>query len=130
MTEVERKLRERLASCRCRTANLLTRALLDRNSTSILPKKSAALCALNILGQLKTAGLLLDRLRSIRLGGFVQSAAGFKDQAAIINGASELIVYAFGENGRHARAAIGCSSLPLGAAVEVEATFVAETEND
>lgn len=90
-------------------------------------KKAAALCALNIIGQLKAAVPSLDRVRCIRLGGFVQSAAGFKDHAAVVNGASELIVHAFGEKGRHARAAVGCSSLPLGVPVEVEAIF--EVEN-
>ena len=86
-------------------------------------KKAAVLCALNIIGQLKAAVPSLDGVRCIRLGGFVQSAAGFKDHAAVVNGASELIVHAFGEKGRHARAAVGCSSLPLGAPVEVEAIF-------
>jgi len=91
-------------------------------------KKAAVLCALNIIGQLKAAVPSLDRVRCIRLGGFVQSAAGFKDHAAVVNGASELIVHAFGEKGRHARAAVGCSSLPLGAPVEVEAIFEVESD--
>ncbi|CAM5514586.1 Putative endoribonuclease L-PSP OS=Afipia felis OX=1035 GN=NCTC12722_00086 PE=4 SV=1 [Afipia felis] len=91
-------------------------------------KKAAVLCALNIIGQLKAAVSSLDRVRCIRLGGFVQSAAGFKDHAAVVNGASEMIVHAFGEKGRHARAAVGCSSLPLGAAVEIEAVFEIESD--
>jgi enamine deaminase RidA (YjgF/YER057c/UK114 family) len=91
-------------------------------------KQAAILCALNILGQLKAAVSSLDRVRCIRLGGFVQSAAGFKDHAAVVNGASELIVFVLGEKGRHARAAVGCSSLPLGAAVEVEAVFEVESD--
>lgn len=91
-------------------------------------KKAAVLCALNIIGQLKAAVPSLDRVRCVRLGGFVQSAAGFKDHAAVVNGASELIVHAFGEKGRHARAAVGCSSLPLGAPVEVEAIFEIESD--
>jgi enamine deaminase RidA (YjgF/YER057c/UK114 family) len=91
-------------------------------------KKAAVLCALNIIGQLKAAVPSLDRVRCIRLGGFVQSAAGFKDHAAVVNGASELIVHVFGEKGRHARAAVGCSSLPLGVPVEVEAIFEIESD--
>lgn len=91
-------------------------------------KKAAVLCALNIIGQLKAAVPSLDRVRCIRLGGFVQSTAGFKDHAAVVNGASELIVHAFGEKGRHARAAVGCSSLPLGVPVEVEAIFEIESD--
>lgn len=91
-------------------------------------KQAAVLCALNILGQLKAAVPSLDRVRCVRLGGFVQSQAGFKDHAAVVNGASELIVFLFGEKGRHARAAVGCSALPLGAAVEVEAIFEIESD--
>jgi len=53
--------------------------------------------------------------------GFVCSAEGFTDQPKVVNGASELMFDVFGEAGRHSRAAVGVSSLPLGAAVEVDA---------
>jgi enamine deaminase RidA (YjgF/YER057c/UK114 family) len=87
---------------------------------------AARLCAINILTQLKVAceGDLGRVQRCLRLGGFVNCNPDFVDHAKVINGASDLMVEVFGENGRHARAAIGVSSLPLGAAVEVEATFL------
>lgn len=86
-------------------------------------QKAAELCLLNILGQLKARVGDLDKLRCLRLGGFVHSPSDFKDHAKVMNGASDFLVKVMGENGRHARAAVGCSSLPLGVAVEVEATF-------
>lgn len=86
-------------------------------------KRAAELCVLNILGQLKLKVGDLDKLRCLRLGGFVNSTAEFRDHAMVMNGASDLIVQVMGDNGRHARAAVGCSSLPLGVPVEVEATF-------
>ena len=64
--------------------------------------------------------------RCIRLGGFVASTSEFTDHAAVMNGASDLMVEAMGERGKHCRAAVGCSSLPLGSAVEVEALFQLE----
>ena len=63
----------------------------------------------------------LDRVEQVvRLGVFVASDPGFTDQPKVANGASELMEEVFGENGRHARAAVGSVSLPIGAAVEVE----------
>lgn len=84
---------------------------------------AARLCAINILSQLKAAcGGDLDRVvRIVRLGGFVNCIPEFTDQPKVINGASDLIVQIFGEAGKHARAAVGSSSLPLGVAVEIEA---------
>lgn len=86
-------------------------------------QKAAELCLLNILGQLKAKVGDLDKLRCLRLGGFVHSPSDFRDHAKVMNGASDLLVKVMGDNGRHARAAVGCSSLPLGVAVEVEGTF-------
>ena len=66
----------------------------------------------------------LSRLaRCLKLGGFVCCAPSFAEHPAVINGASDLMVEAMGEAGRHARFAVGCASLPRGAAVEVEAIF-------
>lgn len=63
----------------------------------------------------------IDRVhRIVRLAVFVNSAPGFTDQPKVANGASDVMVEIFGENGRHARAAVGASELPLNAAVEVE----------
>lgn len=88
-------------------------------------QKAARLCALNILTHLKAAcGGDLDRVkRVLRLGGFVNCTPDFTDQPRVVNGASDLMVEVFGEAGKHARAAVGMASLPLGVAVEVEAMF-------
>jgi len=85
----------------------------------------AKLCVLNILSHLKNAlgGDLGKVKRLIRLGVFVNSAAGFTDQPKVANGASDLVVQLFGEQGKHARFAVGVSELPFGVAVEVDATF-------
>ena len=85
---------------------------------------AAALCALNLLGQVQALLGDLGRLRRcLRIGGFVAAAPGFVAVPAVVNGASNLIVAAMGESGRHARAAVGVAELPLGACVEIEATF-------
>jgi enamine deaminase RidA (YjgF/YER057c/UK114 family) len=86
---------------------------------------AARLCALNILAQLRVAcGGGLDRMRRcLRLGGFVNCTPDFTEMPQVINGASDLIVEVFGDRGRHARLAVGASSLPGGLAVEIEATF-------
>ena len=83
-------------------------------------------CAINILTQLKSAcsGDLARVKQCLRLGGFVNCTSDFVDHPKVINGASDLMVTVFGETGRHARAAVGATSLPLGAAVEVEAMFL------
>lgn len=88
-------------------------------------QRAARLCALNILAHVKTAcGGDLDRVRRcVRLGGFVASTPEFLDHPLVINGASDLLVEAMGDAGRHARAAVGVAALPRGAAVEIEAVF-------
>ena len=88
-------------------------------------QKAARLCALNILTHLKTAcDGDLDRVKkALRLGGFVNCTPEFTDQPQVVNGASNLMVDVFGDAGKHARAAVGVASLPLGVAVEVEAMF-------
>ena len=79
-------------------------------------------CGLMILAQLKAALGSLDRVeRVVKLGAFVNSTDTFTDQPKVANGASELMVAVFGEAGKHARAAVGVPSLPLGVAVEVDA---------
>ncbi len=77
-------------------------------------------CALQALAALRAALGSLDHVKGIvRVDVFVASAPGFTDQPAVANGASDLLVEIFGEDGRHARAAVGVSELPLGASVEV-----------
>lgn len=82
--------------------------------------QAARLCAINGLALIKQAAGSLDRVRIVRVGGFVASAAGFTAQPKVINGASDLLVEVLGDRGKHARAAVGVAELPLGAAVEVE----------
>jgi enamine deaminase RidA (YjgF/YER057c/UK114 family) len=87
-------------------------------------EEAARLCALNILAQAKSALLDLDRIvQLLRLNGFVNSAPDFTDHPKVINGASNLMVDVLGNKGRHSRIAVGCASLPLGAAVEIDAVF-------
>jgi enamine deaminase RidA (YjgF/YER057c/UK114 family) len=81
-------------------------------------------CAINLLAQIKAALGDLDKVvRVVRLGGFVNSAPDFLDGPKVLNGASDLMVAAFGDKGRHARSTIGVASLPADAAVEVEGIF-------
>jgi enamine deaminase RidA (YjgF/YER057c/UK114 family) len=90
-------------------------------------QEAARLCGLNILAQAKAALGDLDRImQCLRLNGFVNAAPGFLDHPKVINGASEMIVKVLGQKGRHTRIAVGCSSLPLGAAVEIDAIFAVD----
>ncbi|MDH3737993.1 MAG: RidA family protein [Alphaproteobacteria bacterium] len=86
---------------------------------------AARACGLSILAQVREAldGDLDRVVRCVKLSGFVASTPDFGDQPKVVNGASDLMVDVFGEAGRHARAAVGMASLPLGVAVEVEAIF-------
>ena len=88
-------------------------------------KAAAKLCALNLIAQLKMAcdGNLDRARRCLRLGVFVNATADFIQHPEIANGASDFIVQLMGDDGRHARAAVGASSLPRGVAVEVEGLF-------
>lgn len=86
-----------------------------------LAQQCARQCVLNSLAAAKVALGSLDRIASVvRIGCFVSCGPAFTDHPKVANGASELLVSIFGEAGKHARAAVGSSSLPLGAPVEVE----------
>lgn len=81
----------------------------------------ARTCALNALAAAAAAAGGLTAIRRIvKVTGFVASAPGFTGQPQVINGASELLIEVFGEDGKHARSAIGVAELPLDAPVEVE----------
>ena len=90
--------------------------------------KSARLCAINVLAQLKDAcGGDLDRVtRVVKLLGFVNATPSFADHPKVINGASDLMVEVFGEKGKHARSAVASPSLPFGISTEVEAIIEVE----
>ena len=87
--------------------------------------KASKLCVINILAQVNKAtnGNLEQVKNCIKITGFVNSTDDFKDQPKIINPASETLVAVFGEKGKHTRAAVSTSSLPLNAAVEIDAIF-------
>jgi enamine deaminase RidA (YjgF/YER057c/UK114 family) len=87
-------------------------------------KAAAKLCAINLLAQAKAAtGDLEKVVRLVKIVGFVNSTAEFTDQPQVINGASDFLVEAMGDKGRHARSAVSAGALPFGAAVEIEAIF-------
>lgn len=88
-------------------------------------QEAARLCAMNALAQLKSSLGTLDRVkRVLKITGFVNCDPSFIDLTKVINGASDLLVYIFGEKGKHARSAVGVNSLPLNSTVELE--FIAE----
>jgi enamine deaminase RidA (YjgF/YER057c/UK114 family) len=81
-------------------------------------------CAINVLAQVKAALGDLDKVvRVVRLGGYINSTPDFVDGPKAMNGASDLMVAAFGDKGRHSRTTIGVASLPADAAVEVDGVF-------
>lgn len=83
--------------------------------------KAAALCAANVLRAVHRGLGSLDAVeRVVRITGYVNSEPDFTEQHLVINGASQLVRDVFGEEGRHARTAIGMAQLPLGSSVEVE----------
>lgn len=86
---------------------------------------AARACALNILAQVKAAvdGQWGRVVRCVKLGVFVNGTPAFDQHPAVANGASDLMVAALGEDGKHARAAVGVANLPFGVAVEVDAVF-------
>ena len=88
-------------------------------------QNAARLCTINILAQVKKAleGDLNKVKNCIKITGFVNSTDNFYDQPKVINPASEMISNLFGNSGKHARAAVSTNSLPLGAAVEIDAIF-------
>jgi enamine deaminase RidA (YjgF/YER057c/UK114 family) len=91
-----------------------------------LAAAAATLCAVNLITQVKACiGDLDDVVRVVKLTGFVNCDGTFEQHPQVINGASSMMIGAFGEAGRHSRAAVGSSSLPLGAIVEVEGVFEA-----
>ncbi len=87
-------------------------------------QKAARTCAINLLAQLKAALGDLDKVaRVVRLGGFINADPNFLETPKVMNGASDLMVTAFADKGRHARTTVGVAVLPLDAAVEVEGLF-------
>ena len=88
-------------------------------------QKASKLCAINILAQVnKCLNNDLDKVKNcIKITGYVNSTDDFKDQPKVINPASEMLSNIFENKGKHTRAAVSTNSLPLGAAVEIDAIF-------
>ena len=86
---------------------------------------AAERCGLSIISHAKKAcNGDLEKIKScVKLTGYVNSTNDFKDQPKVINPASEILSIVFGDKGKHARAAVSTNSLPLGAAVEIDAIF-------
>lgn len=98
--------------------------LLGRDVDMAGGREAAKLCAINVLALAKAAlGDLGNIVRVVKITVFVASTPDFTEQHLVANGASDFLVAALGDRGKHARAAIGMASLPLNAAVEVEAVF-------
>jgi enamine deaminase RidA (YjgF/YER057c/UK114 family) len=104
---------------------LAVTGILGRDVDVATAQRAAELCAINILSQAQAAlGGDLERIvRVIKLNGFVASDPDFTEQHLVINGASNLIAEILGDAGKHARAAVGMASLPLNAAVEIDAVI-------
>ncbi len=96
---------------------------LGKDVDVAMAQRAAELCAINILAQAKAAlgGDLSRIVRLVKLNGFVASTPEFVEQHLVINGASNLMANVLGEAGKHARAAVGMASLPMNAAVEIDA---------
>lgn len=105
--------------------NVAVKGHLGADVSTDRGKEAAQLCALNCLAQIHAAleGNWERFGKLVRICGYVASTPTFTEQPIVINGASDLLVHVLGDAGIHARAAIGVSALPLGAAVEVEASF-------
>ncbi|MFT6661421.1 MAG: enamine deaminase RidA (YjgF/YER057c/UK114 family) [Maricaulis maris] len=103
----------------------LVKGTLGKDMDVAAGQAAARLCAINLIAQLKAAcGGDLSRVkRVVKLGGFVAAEPGFTEIPQVINGCSDLMVEVFGDTGRHARSAVSCPVLPLGAAVEVDGVF-------
>ena len=88
-------------------------------------QKASKFCAINIIAQVKKAlNGDLDKVKNcVKITGFVNSTDNFTDQPKVINPASETLSAVFENNGKHTRAAVSTNSLPLGAAVEIDAIF-------
>jgi enamine deaminase RidA (YjgF/YER057c/UK114 family) len=99
---------------------LTTTGKVGSEVTPEVAKTLARVCALNALAAVDALVGLDSVTQVVKVVGFVASAPGFNGQPAVINGASDLFAEVFGDNGAHARSAVGVSELPLDAPVEVE----------
>jgi enamine deaminase RidA (YjgF/YER057c/UK114 family) len=102
---------------------LISKGLLGQDVEVEEANKAARICTINALAAIKGVVGDLDQIQQIvRVVGYVASVPTFTQQPAVVNGASELLFEIFGENGKHARSAVGMAVLPLNASVEIELT--------
>jgi enamine deaminase RidA (YjgF/YER057c/UK114 family) len=101
---------------------------VGREQTVQTAYKSAEVCALNALANVKAAAGSLDNVaRIVFVSGFVNAVDGFTESPAVINGASDLFVKIFGDAGKHARAAVAVNGLPRGSTTEVQVVVELKT---
>ena len=106
---------------------LISKGLLGQDVEIDEANKAARICTLNALAAIKGVIGDLDRIKQIvRVVGYVASVPTFTQQPAVVNGASELLLEIFGDDGKHARSAVGMAVLPLNASVEIELTVEIE----
>ncbi len=106
----------------CMVAGQMTHTgQVGKEQTVQTANKSAEICALNTLANIKAAVGSLDKVaRIVFVSGFVNAVDGFADSPAVINGASDLFLKVFGDAGKHARAAVAVNGLPKGSTTEVQ----------
>ena len=101
---------------------------VGKEQTVQTANKSAEICALNTLANIKAAVGSLDQVaRIVFVSGFVNAVDGFSESPAVINGASDLFVKIFGEAGKHARAAVAVNGLPRGSTTEIQVVVELKT---
>tara|TARA_Y100000590_G_scaffold138400_1_gene158459 strand:+ start:6542 stop:6997 length:456 start_codon:yes stop_codon:yes gene_type:complete len=107
------------------TSGKMIKGKIGKDLTLEDGQKASKLCVINILAQVKKAmnGDLSKIKNCIKITGFVNSSDTFTEQPKVINPASETLSAVFADKGKHARAAVSTNSLPLGAAVEIDAIF-------
>jgi enamine deaminase RidA (YjgF/YER057c/UK114 family) len=106
---------------------LISKGLLGQEVAIEDANKAARVCTLNALAAIKGVSGDLDQIKQIvRVVGYVASIPTFTQQPAVVNGASELLLEIFGDDGKHARSAVGMAVLPLNASVEIELTIEVE----
>ena len=103
----------------------ITKGKIGKDLTLEDGQKASKLCVINILAQAsKAMNGDLDKIKNcIKITGYVNSTDSFLDQPKVINPASEILSFVFGDKGKHTRAAVSSNSLPLGASVEIDAIF-------
>ena len=98
---------------------LMARGLVDSQVSMKRAKECARQCALNALAAASTVCDLDEAIGVVKLVGYVASRHGFIAQPEVVNGASDLVILAFGDEGKHAREAVGVAALPMDAPVEI-----------